>query len=99
MFKYYCLDWVNVVLVPLHIWLLGNKNRHGFLVGIASCVFSLSWSYMAESYANIVLAFVLLGLHIRGWILWEPRIYVPLCRRIFPHGSCVLEEIDEETRV
>lgn len=31
--KFYGLDWLNMVFVFATIYLLGNKNRNGFLFG------------------------------------------------------------------
>lgn len=86
MFNYYCLDWAVFVLVLVHIWLLGNKNKNGFLVGILSCVFSMCFSFLAGSFPNLLLGACLLLMHIRAYVRWTKaeKIGLTICSQEKP---------------
>ncbi|MDE2680251.1 MAG: nicotinamide mononucleotide transporter [Verrucomicrobiota bacterium] len=69
-FQYYGCDWAAMVFTFLSIYLLGNLNRLGFVMGIAANIFWFSYGYMTESLANMLCSMVVMLLQFRGWQKW-----------------------------
>ena len=70
---YYGIDWLATVCGLTGVYLIGSKNRYGFLIMMIA---SLSWmtvGFMIQSLALIVGSVVFFGLHVRGWINWRKR--------------------------
>lgn len=70
---YYGIDWLATVCGLTGVYLIGSKNRYGFLIMMIA---SLSWmtvGFMIESLALIIGSVVFFGLHVRGWINWRKR--------------------------
>lgn len=68
--KYYGVDWILMLTVFVGIFLLGEKKKLGFIVGMLSAVFGLIFSIQIASVANGVSSFVLLALYMRGYLRW-----------------------------
>ncbi|MBT5321298.1 MAG: PnuC protein [Verrucomicrobiales bacterium] len=69
-FQYYGCDWAAMVFTFLSIYLLGNHNRIGFIMGIGANVFWFSYGFMTESLANMLCSVVVMLLQFRGWQKW-----------------------------
>ena len=69
-FQYYGCDWAAMVFTFLSIYLLGNHNRIGFIMGIGANVFWLGYGFMTESLANMLCSVVVMLLQFRGWQKW-----------------------------
>ncbi|MBI5134652.1 nicotinamide mononucleotide transporter [Candidatus Uhrbacteria bacterium] len=68
---YYGLDVVAMVLTTLSIYLLGEKTRSGFVLGVFS---QIAWFFInvwARILAGAVLNIILIVLNIRGYLLWR----------------------------
>lgn len=73
MMQYFGIDWLATVCGLTGVYLIGSKNRYGFLIMMIA---SLSWmtvGFMIESLALIIGSVVFFGLHVRGWINWRKR--------------------------
>ena len=70
-FKYYGIDWLLFILVLIHLWLLGNKNKLAFAFGILGCVCGIVFGIMIESIASVVMNFTFGLLHLRAFIKWS----------------------------
>lgn len=70
-FQYYGVDWIVTVLVFAGIFLLGDKKKAGFIVGMASSVFAFLFSFQIGSIANGVTSVVLFVLYLRGYLKWK----------------------------
>ena len=65
------IDWLATVCGLTGVYLIGNKNRYGFLVMMIA---SLSWmavGFLIGSVALIAGSAVFFGLHVRGWMKWR----------------------------
>ncbi|MGB7207554.1 MAG: nicotinamide mononucleotide transporter [Pyrinomonadaceae bacterium] len=69
--QYFGIDWVATVAGLTGVYLIGNKNKFGFLIMMIA---SLSWmtvGFMIQSLALILGSGVFFSLHVRGWIKWR----------------------------
>ena len=64
------LPWLLSAGTVLNIWLLANKRREGFLVGLAAQPVWLVLDWQVEAYGLMPLALVLGYLYIKGWRNW-----------------------------
>ena len=68
---FYGIDWLATIAGLTGVYLIGSKNRYGFLVMMLA---SLSWmtvGFLIGSLALILGSTVFFGLHVRGWINWR----------------------------
>ena len=63
-------DWAAMVFTFLSLYLLGNKSRTGFVMGIIANVFWFSYGYLTGSVANMFCSSVVIYLQARGWVNW-----------------------------
>ena len=67
----YGIDWLATVCGLTGVYLIGNKNRYGFLIMMVA---SLSWmtvGFIIGSLALMAGSTVFFGLHVRGWMKWR----------------------------
>ncbi len=65
--QFYGVDWLATLAGLTGVYLLGSKNRFGFLVMMIA---SVSWFVVALSLGSVVF----FSLHVRGWIRWQSRL-------------------------
>ena len=70
-FQYYGIDWIVTATVFIGIFLLGDKKKAGFIVGMVSSTFAFVFSFQIGSIANGVTAAVLFILYLRGFLKWR----------------------------
>lgn len=68
--KYYGIDWVAMALSLYAVYLLGNKNKWGFVSFIISNALWIGVGFMMSSYAVSVGNFVFLLMNTLGLIKW-----------------------------
>ncbi len=68
--RYYGLDWAAMITTFISLYLLGNKMRAGFLVGIGANCFWLGYGFLSASIANMLASCVVAALQYRGWLRW-----------------------------
>jgi hypothetical protein len=68
--KYYAIDWVAMALSLYAVYLLGNKNKWGFVSFIISNTLWIVVGFMMESYAVSAGNFVFLLMNSRGLMKW-----------------------------
>lgn len=68
--QYKGCDWAAMVFTFLSLYLLGNKSRTGFVMGIIANVFWFSYGYLTGSVANMFCSSVVIYLQARGWVNW-----------------------------
>mgnify|MGYP006112547363 FL=1 len=68
--RYYGFDWAAMLMTFLSLYLLGNHNRLGFLMGIGANFFWFSYGFMSGSLANMLCSVVVMLLQFRGWRKW-----------------------------
>jgi len=69
--QFYGIDWLAIVCGLTGVYLLGNKNKIGFLVFMAA---SLSWiavGVLIGSFAIIIGSSIFFMMHVRGWFNWS----------------------------
>jgi hypothetical protein len=73
--KYYTLDWLAMALSLLAVYLLGNKNKYGF---ICFSIANVTWIFLGFALMNSlgigVGNIVFLIMNIRGFISWNKNI-------------------------
>ena len=68
--KFYGFDWAAMMFTFASLYLLGNKMRSGFLLGVLANFFWFSYGFMTDSIANMACSTVIVVLQFRGWRLW-----------------------------
>ncbi|NIJ52247.1 nicotinamide mononucleotide transporter [Dyadobacter arcticus] len=71
LFRYYCLDWLWFGTSILAVYLLGNKNKLGFVSMIVSDLTGLAMAYLTQSTATLIGSLIYLALNVRGWYAWR----------------------------
>ncbi len=69
--QFYGVDWVATVAGLTGVYLIGSKNKYGFLIMMIA---SLSWmtvGFIIGSLALILGSTVFFSLHVRGWVKWK----------------------------
>ena len=69
--QYFGVDWIATIAGLTGVYLIGNKNKFGFLIMMIA---SLSWmavGFMIGSLALILGSAVFFSLHVRGWFKWR----------------------------
>jgi len=69
--RYYCIDWVALVLNAAAIYLLGKKQRAGWTLGIVANLAWIVFGVLAHSVATVVACFIFTGLNAKGWWNWR----------------------------
>ena len=68
--KYLGFDWAAMVFTFGSLYLLGNKARAGFLLGVVANFFWFGYGFMSGSMANMLCSCVIVLLQVRGWHNW-----------------------------
>ena len=72
--KYYALDWLAMALSLLAVYLLGNKNKLGFIsFSMANAIWVFLGFMMMNSLGIGVGNVVFLIMNIRGFISWNNK--------------------------
>jgi Nicotinamide mononucleotide transporter len=69
--QFYGIDWLATVCGLTGVYLIGSKNRYGFLIMMMA---SLSWLTVGLIIGSVPLIFgsaVFFCLHVRGWRNWR----------------------------
>ena len=69
--QFYGIDWVATICGLSGVYLLGNKNKFGFILFMIA---SLSWAtfgVLTGSVAMAVGSLIFFCLHLRGWLSWS----------------------------
>jgi len=65
------MDWIGTVFILSGLWLIGSKNRIGFVVSIIGCLFwaayGIQHSILSILTVNVIFVFV----NARGWFHWK----------------------------
>lgn len=72
--KYYGLDWLAMVSSLLAVYLMGNKNRFGF---ISYMLANALWIYLGvfkmQSYGITIGNIFFLAMNLRGYLKWKKK--------------------------
>jgi len=69
--KYYCIDWIALVLNAVAIYLLGKKRKAGWSLGVVANIFWIVFGILAHSVATIVACSIFVALNVKGWWNWS----------------------------
>ncbi len=72
-FEHYTLDWLAMILTLLAIYLLGNKNREGFIVMILGNVLWIALGIFISSIAMIAGNFIFILMNTWCFIRWSAK--------------------------
>ncbi len=71
--QYYGIDWIAGILVVVALWLIGNKNKYGFILSmIASCLWVV-FAFIAESIPIGITNVIFFLLHARVFMKWRKK--------------------------
>ncbi len=68
--KYYCIDWIALVLTATAIYLLGKKRKAGFSLGVVGNIVWIVFGILVRSLATVVACVILMILNVKGWWNW-----------------------------
>lgn len=71
LFRYHGLDWVWFGASILAVYLLGIRNKWGFVSMIVSDLTGLGMAYLTHSGATLIGSLIYLVLNVRGWYAWR----------------------------
>lgn len=72
--KYYTLDWLAMALSLLAVYLLGNKNKYGFIsFSIANVLWIFLGFFLMNSLGIGIGNIVFLIMNVRGFISWNKK--------------------------
>jgi nicotinamide riboside transporter PnuC len=71
LFQYYGVDWFVMITAFVCLFLIGERDRIGFVVGMLSATFGIIFSYQIGSVANAISSVVVLVLYLRGFLQWR----------------------------
>ena len=73
--KYYGLDWLILILNIYSYYLIGDRKKIGFILGLIGCVLGIfMFSYMQFSWAMIIMYLCFGFLNIKNYIKWQKFI-------------------------
>lgn len=64
--------WLACAGVFWAMWLTGNKNRNGFLVGALAEVLWLVYAWQIHAFELGFMAIVFTGVYLRNYYRWKP---------------------------
>lgn len=68
--KIQALSWILSVLSLLSLWLLGNKNKLGFAVGVINQLLWIYYALLLKQYGLLVGVIAYTIVNIRNWVKW-----------------------------
>lgn len=68
--QFYGIDWLATGCGLLGVYLLGNKNKLGFVLFMVASMSWITFGIMTGSIAVIIGSTIFFTLHIRGFINW-----------------------------
>ena len=68
--KYYCLDWIALMLTAISIYLLGKKRKSGFSLGVGANIVWIMFAILAHSLGTVVACIIFIILNVKGWWNW-----------------------------
>ncbi|MGB7068837.1 MAG: nicotinamide mononucleotide transporter [Pyrinomonadaceae bacterium] len=69
--QFYGIDWLATVCGLTGVYLLGNKNKYGFLAFVFASASWITFGVMTGSMAVIIGSSIFLIMHLRGWVSWR----------------------------
>jgi len=71
LFNFYGIDWIIFILLSIHIWMLGNRMKAAFILGIVASCFGILFGIIIDSLATSIMNFSFCIMHIKSYIKWH----------------------------
>lgn len=68
--QFYGIDWLATVCGLLGVYLLGNRNKGGFVLFMLASMSWITFGIMTGSVAVVTGSTIFLLLHLRGFVKW-----------------------------
>jgi hypothetical protein len=72
--RYLGFDLVSAGCGLAGLYLLGNRNRYGFLFCLVASAFGIVFAALAQSAPLLLLHVILLFVNLRGFLKWQVRL-------------------------
>jgi hypothetical protein len=69
--QYYGVDWLATACGLTGVYLLGNKNKLGFILFMVASLSWVTFGVLTGSVAVIIGSSIFFIMHLRGWINWS----------------------------
>lgn len=69
--QYYGVDWLATACGLMGVFLLGNKNKYGFLVFMMASASWVTFGVITGSLAVMLGSTIFFFMHFRGWLRWR----------------------------
>ena len=69
--QFYGIDWLATVCGLTGVYLLGNKNKIGFILFMLASLSWVTFGILTGSIAVIIGSSIFFIMHLRGWINWS----------------------------
>ena len=69
--QYYGIDWFATICGLTAVFLLGNKNKYGFLVFMMASASWVTFGLLIGSFAVVLGSTIFFIMHFRGWLKWR----------------------------
>jgi hypothetical protein len=69
--QYYGSDWIAMILSVASLWILGNRNRSGFVTMAVGNVAWVIYGVMANNLPVIISNTIFVALNLRGYFNWS----------------------------
>ena len=70
-FQYYGIDWLATACGLLGVYMLGNKNRVGFVLFMIASASWVTFGVLTQSIAVVLGSLTFLIMHLRGLLKWS----------------------------
>lgn len=69
--SFYGIDWLILLIMVFHLWLIGNKDRQGFLLGALAACGGVMLGVMIDSVPQILCSLLVIVMQMRAYFLWK----------------------------
>ena len=69
--QFYGIDWLATVLGLTGVYLLGNKNKIGFIVFMGASLSWVTFGVMTRSVPVVIGSSIFFIMHLRGFLSWS----------------------------
>lgn len=69
--QFYGIDWLATACGLLGVYLLGNKNKIGFVLFMLASMSWITFGVLTGSIAVIIGSSIFLMMHLRGFLRWN----------------------------
>ena len=71
--KYYGVDWIGTVFTLAAIYMLGSRQRNGFVIMIFGNLSWIALGVFINSLAMILSNVIFIAMNIRGFVKWSAK--------------------------